>query len=67
MIKIIKKFARRIKTELKETGKNATYVLSRQHYERKSLKLIVNQFGSLDKNYSKEVVFDLDFIDTCLE
>ena len=29
MIKVIKKFARRIKTELKETSKNATYVLSR--------------------------------------
>ena len=29
MIKVIKKFAKRLKTELKETGKNATYVLSR--------------------------------------
>ena len=29
MIKVIKKFAKRIKTELKETSKNANYVLSR--------------------------------------
>ena len=29
MIKVIKKFAKRLKTELKETSKNANYVLSR--------------------------------------
>lgn len=29
MIKVIKKFAKRLKTELKETSKNANYILSR--------------------------------------
>ena len=29
MIKAIKKFAKRLKTELKETSKNANYILSR--------------------------------------
>ena len=29
MIKVIKKFAKKLKTELKETSKNANYVLSR--------------------------------------
>lgn len=29
MIKVIKKFAKRLKTELEETSKNANYVLSR--------------------------------------
>lgn len=29
MIQVIKKFAKRLKTELKETSKNANYVLSR--------------------------------------
>lgn len=29
MVQIIKKFAKRLKTELKETSKNANYVLSR--------------------------------------